>query len=53
MASLLPKKEREKSSQKIDIVDACLLAMIPMLAAPEPVRSVYEDPNFDVSMVLF
>jgi phage terminase large subunit-like protein len=32
--SLLPKKESEKSSQKIDVVDAALLAMIPMLAQP-------------------
>jgi phage terminase large subunit-like protein len=35
--SLLPKKEHEKSAAKIDIVDATLLAMIPMLAEPEPV----------------
>jgi phage terminase large subunit-like protein len=34
--SLLPVKEAEKSVHKIDIVDACLLAMIPMLAEPEP-----------------
>jgi phage terminase large subunit-like protein len=34
--SLLPKKEHEKSPSKIDIVDATLLAMIPMLANPEP-----------------
>ena len=29
--SLLPTKEHEKSPHKIDIVDATLLAMIPML----------------------
>jgi phage terminase large subunit-like protein len=40
--SLLPTKEHEKSVAKIDIVDATLLAMIPMLAEPEP--GVYE-PN--------
>jgi phage terminase large subunit-like protein len=33
--SLLPTKEHEKSAAKIDIVDATLLAMIPMLANPE------------------
>lgn len=37
--SLLPKKEHEKSVDKIDIVDACLLSMIPMLADPDPVES--------------
>jgi phage terminase large subunit-like protein len=36
--SLLPKKEHEKSAAKIDIVDACLLSMIPMLADPDPVE---------------
>jgi phage terminase large subunit-like protein len=50
--SLLPTKDHEKSVAKIDIVDATLLAMIPMLAEPEPVISVYDRKDFDVSMVL-
>ena len=39
MARCCRRKNHEKSAHKIDIVDATLLAMIPMLA--EPVPQVY------------
>jgi phage terminase large subunit-like protein len=50
--SLLPTKEHEKSVAKIDIVDATLLAMIPMLSTPVRELSLYERPDFQVSDVL-
>lgn len=42
--SLLPTKEHEHSFAKIDICDATMLAMIPMLAQPEPAKSIYDVP---------
>jgi phage terminase large subunit-like protein len=53
--SLLPTREHEKSVAKIDICDATLLAMIPMLAQPAPSMSLYDVPpdQFDVNSVFF
>ena len=50
--SLLPKKESPESPNKIDGIDALLLGIGALLDTPAPVRSIYEDPNFNVSMVL-
>jgi phage terminase large subunit-like protein len=51
--SLLPTKEAAESPNKIDAVDAILLALSALLQAPPPVTSIYESPTFRVSDVLF
>jgi phage terminase large subunit-like protein len=51
--SLLPTKESAESPNKVDAVDAVLLALSAMLQAPTPAMSVYDREDFDVSMVLF
>jgi phage terminase large subunit-like protein len=50
--SLLPTKESAESPNKIDCVDAMLLALSALLAQPAPAASVYDREDFNVSMVL-
>jgi len=45
--SLLPVKESAESPNKVDAVDALLLAMSAQLCEPATEKSLYEDPNFD------
>src|SRR5262249_3292104 len=51
--SLLPKKATAESPDKIDPIDAVILALGEMLQAPVQPQSVYDRPDFDISMVLF
>ena len=50
--SLLQNKHSPNSAQKMDGIDALLLALGELLAQPAPTRSVYDDLNFAVDMVL-
>jgi phage terminase large subunit-like protein len=51
--SLLPTKESAESPNKIDGIDAVLLALSALLAQPEPAKSIYDVPpeQFDVNSV--
>ena len=49
--SLLPTKETAESPNKIDAVDATLLAMSALLDQPAPVQSVYEREDFTPDLV--
>jgi len=45
--SLLPTKDRAESPNKIDAVDALVLALVDLLQAPTPTQSIYDRPDFD------
>jgi phage terminase large subunit-like protein len=44
--SLLPIKESAESANKVDAVDALLLAMSAQLAEPAPQKTIFGDPSF-------
>jgi len=47
------KIDKSRSSEKVDALVAMVMALDAVMHTPVRTPSVYEDPNFDVSMVLF